>query len=642
MSALTTGTSSTQSQRTPINWTAIRRGLKDFFVHAIGQVRILKRAYPGIMHLLIFWGVSIQVVGTAINLMQMALFTPFALESFPRGNLYLAYELIMDLAGVFILVGVGMAVFRRLVLKPKSLGNAWDDYYALILLTLLPLAGFTTEAFRLIASAPDWAAYSFAGNLLASLYRALGVTPQTAFGLQQTFVLIHILLGLTFVASIPFTKLRHLIFAPLNVILHPRKAMGALTKIENIEETELLGVGKITEFTSDQLLSFDACLRCGRCEEVCPATNSGMAYSPRLLLTNLREAMLGEMLNPNGNGKKEISELVGETFSEHDLWSCTTCGACLTRCPAFINPPEQVVDLRRYQVLTTGEMPKSVGDTLRNMERQGNPWAMPPENRMAWAEGLDVRELAPGDEVDILLFVGCAAAFDERNKKVMRSFVRLLGQAGVDFGVLGFDESCCGETARRLGHEYIFQVFAEQNIEMFNAIKFQRIVSACPHCFNTIKNEYPQMGGEYQVEHYTEVLSELVNTGALRSDKSPNGETLTYHDSCYLGRYNEIYKAPRQILDQSGVRRVEMKRQGENSFCCGGGGGMMWMETEADQRINVQRLQDATDAGADTVATACPYCLTMFDDAIRSKGIGEEIQVLDIAEVLEKLLETGD
>lgn len=615
--------------------------IKDFFVHALLQLRIWKKFYPGVMHLLIFWGVTIQVIGTAINLMQMALFTPFALENFPRNGWYFFYEFIMDLAGVFILMGVGMAFFRRLVTKPKYLGYAWDDWYALILLTLIPLAGFTTEAMRLIAVDPPWTWYSFAGATFATLFRALGVTPESAFGWQQTFVLIHIFLGVTFVVSIPFTKLRHLIFAPLNIVRRPLQEMGALVKIENIEETELLGVGKITEFNPQQLLSFDACLRCGRCEDVCPCTNSGMAYSPRLLITDLREAMLKSLITPNGNrgssddGVAEIPELVAHTFGEHDLWSCTTCGACLTRCPAFITPPEQVVDLRRYQVLMTGNMPKSVGDTLRNMERQGNPWGMPPENRLNWAEGLEVRELAPGDEVEVLLYVGCAAAFDERNKKVVQSFVRLLNKAGVDFGVLGFDEACCGETARRMGHEYIFQVMAEENIAIFKEIKFQRMVTACPHCFNTLKNEYPQMGGEFEVLHYSEMLSDLVASGQLPTNGQVNGSTLAYHDSCYLGRYNNIYNQPREILDQAGTNRVELSRNGENSFCCGGGGGMMWMETDPNTRINNQRLEEVLDAEVDTVATACPYCLTMFDDAIRTKAVGEQVQVLDIVEVLE-------
>jgi len=383
--------------------------IKDFFVHALFQFRIWKKFLPGVMHLFIFWGVTIQVVGTAINLMQMALFTPFALENFPRNSWYFFYEFIMDLAGVFILVGVVIAIIRRIIIRPNYIGNAWDDWYALIILTLIPLMGFTTEAMRLIVVDPPWAGYSFAGSVFADMFRTLGMTPEYAFMLQQTFVLIHIFISVIFVASIPFTKLRHLIFVPLNIIRRPRRVMGALDKVENIEETELLGVGKITEFSPQQLLSFDACLRCGRCEDVCPCTVSEMPYSPRLLSTDLQEALLKSLIaphvkgTPSDDGIYEIPELVDNTLGENDLWSCTTCGACLTRCPAFINPPEQVVELRRYQVLMTGNMPKSVGDTLRNMERQGNPWGIPPENRLNWVEGLDIRELAPGDEVEVQL-----------------------------------------------------------------------------------------------------------------------------------------------------------------------------------------------------------------------------------------------
>jgi Fe-S oxidoreductase len=343
---------------------------------------------------------------------------------------------------------------------------------------------------------------------------------------------------------------------------------------------------------------------------------------------------------------KPDAEIMGSAMTEEYPWYCTTCGACLVKCPAFINPVDEVVDLRRYQLLTTGKMPKSVGDTMRNMERQGNPWGMPPENRMAWAEGLNVHELAPGDSTDVLLFTGCAAAFDERNKKVTRAFVKLMQKAGVDFAVLGFDETCCGETARRMGHEYIFQEFAKQNIETFGKVKFNRIVTACPHCFNTLKNEYPQMGGEYKVLHYSELLDELVRADKLQlsviSHQSlipGRPSSIAFHDSCYLGRYNNIYAAPRALLDKAGVNRVEMARKGENSFCCGGGGGGMWLETDANTRINHRRLKDALDVKAEVVATACPYCLLMFDDAIRSKGIGEQIKVMDIAEVLAAQLE---
>ncbi|MBC8496147.1 MAG: 4Fe-4S dicluster domain-containing protein [Anaerolineales bacterium] len=630
MSTATSNQLSVNSKQWP---TAVR----DFFVHAIGQVRILKKAYPGIMHLLIFWGVTIQVVGTAINLMQMALFTPFALENFPRENLYFAYEFIMDLAGLFILGGGLMAAFRRLVLRPKSLPTQWDDYYALIMLTLLPIAGFFTESMRLITAAPEWARYSFVGNALARWLTSTGLTPETAFSLHPILVLIHIFLALTFAACIPFTKLRHLVNAPLNIILHPRRAYGALTKVEDLETAEVLGVGKITEFIPQNLLEFDACLRCGRCEDVCPATQSGMAYSPKTLLMQLRDAMIDTLGTPSGNGNGSTKELPAHLFENEALWSCTTCGACLIVCPAFIRPPERVIDIRRHAILMTGEMPKPIGDTLRNMERQGNPWGMPPQDRMAWAEGLDVRELAPGDEVDVLYFVGCAASFDDRNKKATHAFVKLMSKAGIDFGVLGHDESCCGETARRMGHEYIFQVFAEQNIEAFEQIKFKRIVTQCAHGYNTLKNEYPQMGGDYIVQHSTELLAEISSKLDLGSaNGSGIAGKITYHDPCYLGRHNDIYDSPRALLDQAQTHRVEMKSSADNSFCCGGGGGMMWQETEADKRINNRRLQDALDVEAEVVATACPYCTIMLEDAISSKGMGEQIQVMDIAEILEK------
>jgi Fe-S oxidoreductase len=331
-------------------------------------------------------------------------------------------------------------------------------------------------------------------------------------------------------------------------------------------------------------------------------------------------------------------ELFAGAFSETYPWQCTTCGACIKQCPAFVNPVDEIVDMRRYQALTTGKVPKSVADALRNIERQGNPWGIPAQDRLSWSDGLQLRELSPGDETDVLYFVGCASAFDDRNKKVARSFVNILNKAGVNFGVLGFDETCCGETARRMGNEYLFQVFAEQNLEAMSKIKFNRIVTQCPHCFNTLKNEYPQFGSSYKVLHYTEFLTELSLTRGI----TPNGNgmkgQLAYHDSCYLGRYNQIYQAPRQLLKDAKVKSIELPRQGENSFCCGGGGGQMWLETDPNTRINHRRLADALQVKADVVATACPYCLLMFDDAIRSKGLGDQVQVMDIAEVLERQL----
>jgi Fe-S oxidoreductase/nitrate reductase gamma subunit len=608
----------------------------DFLTHAVGQVRILKKAYPGLMHAMIFWGVTIQILGTGLNLLQMQLFVPFVEMPFPRGNLYLAYELIMDLAGLAILVGVSMAAVRRFILKPRTLETRWDDIYALGLLALIPLVGYSTEALRLVSASPPWAGWSPIGDLVANLFQFLGLTSSQAALLHGYFFWGHVTLGLTFVASIPFTKLRHLVMAPLNIALRDRRKDGVLEKIENIEEAEILGVGNVGEFKPSQLLSFDACVRCGRCEEVCPASISGMDYSPRAFIQSLREAAFSELVQTNG---KLHSDLIGSAITEQTPWVCTTCGACLTGCPAFVNPVDEILDFRRYLSLTTGQIPKTVAEVLRNMERQGNPWGIAAEDRTAWIGDLEVKELAPGDETDVLLFVGCAFAFDERNKKVLRAFVNVLNRSGVDFGILGLDEMCCGETARRLGHEYLFQVFAEQNIQTFNQVKFKRIVTQCPHCFNTLKNEYPQMGSQFMVQHYTQYLAEIgLPTMRDRVNGNTGDSRLAYHDSCYLGRYNQIYDQPRALIDQIISKRVELVRHGEDSMCCGGGGGQMWLETDPNTRINHKRFEDVLQAGVDIVATACPYCLLMFDDAIRTKGMTEKVEVLDIAEVIEKKL----
>ncbi len=608
--------------------------IRDFFMHAVVQVRNLKVAYTAVMHKMIYIGVTIQVIGTIILLLNMLLFFPWTI-TFPRGRADLIYELVMDIAGVMILVGVILAFFRRLVIRPKSLENRWDDYYALIMLTLIPLLGFSMEGTRLLATQSPWAAWSPVGNLVAHLFASLGMTPQAATQLHDILWWVHAAAALILVASIPFTKMRHLVNIPLNVILHPLRKTGELQKIENIDQAEVLGVGKISEFTPAQLLSFDACVNCGRCEETCPSNISGMSYSPRSLIQTLRKTMVESLQNPKG---KTNQELFAEAFSEAYPWQCTTCGACILRCPAFVNPVDEIVDMRRYQALTTGKVPKSVADALRNIERQGNPWGIPAQDRLNWSEGLNLRELAPGDEADVLFFVGCASAFDDRNKKVARSFVHLLQKANINFGVLGFDETCCGETARRMGNEYLFQVFAEQNLEAMGKVKFKRIVTQCPHCFNTLKNEYSQFGSTYKIQHSTEFLAEL----SLMKDMTPNGNGLkghlTYHDSCYLGRYNHIYQAPRELLKDARLKPLEMTRRGENSFCCGGGGGQMWLETDPNTRINQRRLAEAMQLKVDVVATACPYCMIMLDDAIRSKGVGEQIQVMDISEILEKQL----
>jgi Fe-S oxidoreductase/nitrate reductase gamma subunit len=617
------------------DWKRWGRGAREFLLHAVVQDRVLQRIYPGVMHFLLFWGVTIQVLGTAINLVQTDLFLPFTLP-FPKGAAYLGFELVMDIAGVMIIAGALMALFRRLVLRPASLISRWDDWLAIGLLLLIPILGFTTEGIRLEEVQPAWRAWSPIGSLSSLGLVAMGLGGAAGMALHPWMVVAHAVSGLTLVALMPFTKLRHLVTGPLNIVLRPERKTGALEKIENIEEAEKLGVGQVSEFSGQTLLSFDACVQCGRCETVCPATISGMPYNPRTLVRSLYENLHANL------DRATPQPLLGGALSKETPWACTTCGACLSVCPMFIDQVSAVVELRRYLTLTTGEVPGSVGEALTQIERRGNPWGIEKSNRAPWVTEEGIRVIQPGEKTDVLLFVGCAYSYDSRSQQAGRELARLLKKAGVDFAVLGQAEGCCGETARRLGHEYLFQTLAQQNIVTLGSIEFQSIVTGCAHCYNTLKNEYPQLGGTYPVIHHTELLAELVAAGRLALKADTDGANFVYHDSCYLGRYNDMYTAPRDLLQAvPGLQRTEMPRRRANGFCCGGGGGQMWMETDPNTRINRRRLQEAmVQAHADVVVTACPYCLIMFDDAIRSTGVGEKVTVQDVAEVLTRHLET--
>jgi Fe-S oxidoreductase/nitrate reductase gamma subunit len=618
-------TASTTSKPKP-NW--LRR-VGDVIWQGVLHSRVWKRIYPGVMHFAIFWGVTIQILGTAVNLMQTDLFLPFELP-FPRGTAYLWFELVMDIAGGLILLGVLMALLRRLILRPKYLVSKLEDWLALSLLLFIPLLGFSSEAFRLVSVDPAWRAWSPIGNLFAQAYTAMGLTESVSVGVHQFLFWSHVVTGLAFAVAIPFTKLRHIFTGPLNILLRPERHVGALETIEDIEEAETLGVGEVAEFESQFLLSFNACVQCGRCEDLCPATISGMPYSPRELVLSLRQAM------SDWADGMDAQPLVGNKLEKELPWLCTTCGACVATCPMHVNPVTSVVELRRYLTLTMGDVPGSVAEALTGMERYGNPWGLPKEQRAQWTNELGVRVLQPGESCEVLLFLGCAFSYDDRNKQAGEQLVKLLKQAGVDFAILGSEEGCCGETARRLGHEYLFQVMAEENISKLSALSFQRIVTPCAHCFNTLKNEYPLVGGNFEVVHHTEFLQELLQDGRLKAPTAGAAKSVTYHDSCYLGRYNQIYDAPRGILNAiSGLKQHEMPRRMENAFCCGGGGGQMWMETDPNTRLNQRRLEEAVaNDEVETIVTACPYCMIMFDDAIRSKGLSETVAVRDIAEVL--------
>jgi Fe-S oxidoreductase/nitrate reductase gamma subunit len=604
--------------------------IKDVLVYALGQARTVDKIYPGFMHLMIFWGVIIQIIGTAIKIMQMGLFVPFTWPLFSQ-PVYFGYELIMDLAGVAIILGVLMAAFRRAVIRPSYLKTSWSDVYTLVLLFLLPAVGFVTESFRLMAFDPAWDEWSFFGAVLADLLGSTGLTAASANAAHPYLFWVHAGLGLVFAASIPFTKLRHLFTTPAHIFFKTDRSLGELETIDDLMGADVLGAAAVKDFSSRDLLAFDACLQCGRCEAVCPPTIAGVGYSPRTLVVDLWDEMTAEMVTAQGNPEEQLPDLLR---SEEFLWACTTCGACLDACPAFIRPPEHVVDIRRSQVLMTGDMPGMVGETLRNYERQGNPWGFPAPDRTGWIGELEVPVLNPGDEVEVLFYVGCAGSYDDRNQQVTRSFVSLLNKLDVSYGILGDQEKCCGETPRRMGNEYLFQMFAEENIALFDQYSFERIVTLCPHGLNTIQHEYPRFGGEYLVQHGVEYLQEILPENKF-SPKIDLG-TLTVHDSCYLGRYNQIYDQPRDLLEQAGQQVQELKETRADSYCCGGGGGAMWLETDADTRVNQTRLDQILAVDANTVSTNCPFCLIMLDDAVRVRGITEQVQILDLMEILDR------
>ncbi len=616
----------TQVQPKPTNsW------IKDFFnsfVQIFIQPRTLRNAYPGIMHLLIFWGMILLTIGHIILILQMDLFLPLALP-FPRGNTYLAFETISDIAGLALLAGIAMALYRRLVIKPSWLESRWDDFFSLILLALIPLVGYFNGALRILATQPEWAAASPVENFLAGWLSSAGVSQIAANNAHQVTVYFHIAIGLILLASLPFTKMKHLIVTPANILTREKKPSGELDTIEDIENAEILGAGNIEEFDSHQLLSFDACLRCGRCEAVCPAAEVGMSYTPRVLIQTLKDYLNNTLVTPTNI---KLNGSTPDIFGEDYAWNCTTCGACIAACPAYINPVDQIIQLRRYQVLTTGKMPSTVGETLRNMERQGNPWGLPPQERGKWSEGLSIPIPEPDNNTEILLYLGCAMAFDERNKKIARNIIDLFSYFGVNYTCLGPEESCCGETARRMGHEYVFQVMAEENIMLFKELGTKKVVTPCPHCFNTFKNEYPEFGAEFEVQHLSEFLSTIMENSQFKMPK--NRSTATVHDPCYLGRINGVIKPVREVAEHTPFILVEMEKSKQNSFCCGGGGGQMWMETDSDKRINHERLEQALQTGTDTILTSCPYCLTMFEDAIGAKGLQGSIKVMDITEAV--------
>ena len=596
--------------------------------HALGQARVLSQAYPGVMHATMFWGFLALFMGTVLATVDYDITLPLFGFKLLKGSFYLYYETVLDLFGLFFVVGLGMAVYRRFVVRPHRIDPTAQFANALLLLFLINLSGFVLEACRLAVVQPGWARWSPVGWALGRTMIGAGMGEGALRATHLTVWLFHAVLSLGFIAAIPYSYFGHLVTTPLNIFFSKLTPRGAIRPIENIEEAESLGISKLEEFSWKRRLDFDACLECGRCQAVCPAYLAGSALSPKRVIVKLKRHLHGELPGP----------IHGSLIQPNELWACTTCMACVQECPAFIDIVDTIIDLRRYLALSEGALPSTAPQSLQNIQRAGNPWGLPRTERLAWAEGLDVPVMEAGKEVEYLYWVGCSASYDKRNQAIARSVVKILKTAGVSFGVMA-EERCHAEVGRRLGEEYLYQTVQQENIEAINQYRFKKVITHCPHCFNTIKNEFPQFGGTYEVLHHSVVINELIASGKITPRKRLDA-TIAFHDSCYLGRYNGIMEAPRQVAKSvPGLTLIEPPRNRERGLCCGGGGGHMWMEVPAEKRVNIIRVEELLETKADIVGTACPFCLAMVDLGRKVKEAEATVQVKDVSELVAESLE---
>ena len=606
----------------------IRERVKLVLVHALGQARTLSQAYPGVMHAIMFWGFLALFMGTVLATVDWDITLPLFDVKLLQGPFYLFYELVLDLFGLFFVIGLGLAVWRRFVARPDRLDPTARFAGVLALLLVINVTGFIMEACRLAVVEPAWAPWSPVGWALGRTMLTAGMSEGALRALHLGTWLFHAAISLAFVAAIPYSYFVHLLTTPLNIFFSKLGPRGEIPKIENIEEAESFGISKLEEFSWKRRLDFDACVECGRCQAVCPAYMAGTPLSPKQIIVKLKRHLHGELPGP----------IHGQLIKAEELWACTTCMACVQECPAFIDIVDTIIDLRRYLALSEGALPSTAPQSLQNIQRAGNPWGLPAGERLAWAHGLDVPLMEPGKEVEYLYWVGCSASYDKRNQSIARSVVRILKAAGVSFGVMA-EERCHGEVARRLGEEYLYQTVQQENVEALGRYRFRKVITHCPHCFNTIKNEFPQFGGTYEVVHHSVLINELLAAGRIKPKKAIDA-TLAFHDSCYLGRYNGIMEAPRAVARAlPGLRVVEMPRNRERGLCCGGGGGHMWMEVKSRKRVNIIRVEEALETEATMVGTACPFCLAMIDLGRKVKGAEERLQVKDVSELVAESLE---
>ncbi len=608
---------------------------------------LLREPGAGVMHSLIYFSFLILLGVTTTLEVDHQL--PDGLK-FLHGDVYRAYSAVGDAAGLVFVAGMVWAILRRFgppAWRPYRIRIKTRPEHAVIggVMLAIGVTGFGAEAFRIAADGlPDHERWSFIGYPLATLVDGSGAVA----GWHQAWWVAHVVAFMAFLVILPTTMLRHMFTSPLNMYLrHRDRPKGAMRPMPNLvegdTELETFGASVVEDFSWKQLLDTDACTMCGRCTSVCPAHATGKPLDPREIVLKTGEVMARTGSPPTspplGTGEAEVTvpaNWMFERISNEELWACTSCRACDEICPVNIEILDKILDMRRYLTLMESDFPSELGQAFRGMENSSNPWSLSQTERADWARDLDgVRVISGGDPLDAeyLYWVGCAGSFDDKNKKVARAMAQLMERAGIDFAILGPAENCTGDSARRSGNEYLFQMLASANIETLNSMGVRKIVTQCPHCFNTLANEYPQLGGHYEVVHHSQLLDALVADGRLDLEGATLAERVVYHDSCYLGRHNDVYLAPRRVLGSlGGIDLVEAPRNGTKGMCCGAGGARMWMEETIGTKVNDERSRELLDTGASRIATACPFCYIMMDDGVRGAGVDEEsVQVADIA-----------
>lgn len=597
------------------------------------HARLRRERAAGLMHLAIMWSMVLLFIGTLVVMAEEDFGIPIM-----RGMFYLVFQkLTLNLAGAFLAVGLAVALVRRYVLRVPRLaqsrgGPANDPTDALSLFWpfLILLQGFALQAIRLAATQDPFAVWSPVGYALAIPISHL--SEPTLIKAYQISWWFHLTTVLGWIAWLPYGKMIHIFLAPTNVLLGNIEARPRHPQPIDFENATQLGAARLTDFTWKDMLDLDACTACGRCEAACPAHASGAPLSPRNLILNIRDHM--HAADGGASAADGLPLLAGNVIASETIWSCLTCGACVEECPVQVEHVPKIAEMRRFLTMEQSDVPETLQETLKSLEDRGHPYKAARHGRADWSKGLNLIQAGNGEEFDVLYWVGCTAAFDPRAQKVARSFVQLMHMAGMRVAILGDQESCCGDPARRAGHEYLYDMFARSNVDQLNEIAPQKIVTACPHCFNALGREYRDFGGEYSIMHHSQMLSNLINEGKLKV-AAEVAKRITYHDPCYLGRYNREFDAPRDMIVSAGADLVEMELSRSKSFCCGGGGGHAFMTTGGSgPRVNQLRAEQASATGAEILATSCPFCLRMMEDGVSAIAGIDNMSVRDVAEIL--------